>query len=87
MQCWWTTSVLRPTTTTTASKRTALLEDVYVYCNKGRKETNRKWGMFETNKQFETEISIREAVDTLNNNEPNMKIGKYTFCDRSNSVA
>lgn len=43
--------------------------------------------MFETNKQFETEISIREAVDTLNNNEPNMKIGKYTFRDRSNSVA
>ena len=49
----------RSTTATTASKRTGVLEDMNIFCNKGRKKIKGKWCTLGRYEEFETETNIR----------------------------
>ena len=77
----------RSATTTTASKRTSVFEDLCTFCNKERKEIKGKWCTPGKCEQFETEINIKEAANTLNDNELKSKIGNYKFSEGPDFVA
>lgn len=78
---------LRFTTTTSASKRTGIFEDLYIFCNKERNKIKGKWWALRKCEQFETNINIREVAITLNDNEIKLKIRNYKFSEEPDFVA